>query len=267
MTPPSKTPLTLEMKEAQAKAKVTAHVLKSLVLLTDTPMGTESEHPASGVLLRLRNGRVVVMTAGHALPPRRPLNLHLADGRFFEDAVCRTATHPDPRVDVALMLPEPEIEAALGAFALDFESVESSASRSIVGPIVAAGFPMQFTEMVSLGEDRFEHRFAAIVRYTTDYNHDSRWLSYNWREGWPIDRGTPPAHPALEVAPGSSVRLKKPLWLSGGPVYRVTHKPFDELDPKVDCKLIGVSVEYVNQRELASPWWRWRAWIEGLQGQ
>lgn len=32
------TPLTLEMKEVQAKAKVTACIPKSLVLLTDTPM-------------------------------------------------------------------------------------------------------------------------------------------------------------------------------------------------------------------------------------
>lgn len=254
--------LSAREKDEQAKAMVSAFVDRSLVLLTDTPVGVRSKHPASGVLLRTPGGHAVVLTAAHALPECPPINVCMNAGFFF-DAVEGVAQHPVRDVDVAVALLRPDAASQLLPFAHTFDQVESSPDHRVErdAPLVAGGFPDQFTTDALVSESLVEHRFTAIVRFTKRHGHDRRRLSLDWTAGYPIDRGRSPAHAAFDVERGRPFHLKKPRGLSGGPIYRITPGPFESFDPSSHCKLIAVAVEYVNRRELAVPWWSWLAWL------
>jgi hypothetical protein len=255
----------LAEQDAAAKAKVSAFVQRSLVLLTDTPYGIRAEHPASGLLLRLRSGRVAVLTAAHTLPEEAPVNLHGAENKLYEDAVVGVAMHPTD--DVGLGLVRRELQAHLAGFAMDLDQVECSNVRRIEqgARLLAAGFPSQFTQNIPIADDRVEHRFTALLKYTAMHNHDHRRLSIDWREGYPIDRAGPSPHKALDVPAGSPVYLKKPSGLSGGPVFRVSVATTVEgFDPKTHCRLVGIAVEFKDQRQLAVPWWVWSDWLMGF---
>lgn len=191
----------------------------------------------SGTLVRLRSGLTAVLTAKHVLPDACPVGL-LTDGGVYDDAVDLVSEHPSRDVDVALGLLRPDIGRELCGQALPFDQIEQSPMHRIERgcPLVAAGFPSQFTSDERIADNVIEHRFVALLKYTAIHGANHRHVSLDWRTAYPIPRAGGPAHAALAVEPGGPVHLEKPIGLSGGPVYRIERDSFERHDPVAHCR-------------------------------
>lgn len=266
MGEPTVMPAPPPMSDAEKAAtwKVRTFVERSVVLLTDTPQGVRSRHPASGTLIRSASGAVGVLTAAHALPStNEALTVHVEQGVFIEDAIEHCLRHPDAEVDVGIAKVREDVANALRARALTLQSIELSRVHRVeaASQLVVAGFPQQFQEDAELDEGVIEHRFAGFIYWSRTHGHDDRLLSIKWREGFTVDRETVAPHPLLRRPPDQPLPLKKPRGISGGPVFRVRSNTAAQFSPENDVHLIGVAIEFDKESERAAPWWRWERWV------
>jgi hypothetical protein len=247
--------------EPAAREALTSFVRRSLVLLIFARQGERTAHHGSGTIVIGGSGRVAVLTAAHVVKPGDLVSLVTTD-EFLENVVVEVKQAPNG-IDVALAFVEGSTSAVLRKHALGIESIESSAQR-IVAPgtlLLTAGFPKQFTyDAHHPSRGSLQHRFADIINYTTDFKHDNRFISIAWKQGALTGQTFP--HDDLGVRRGETIQLKKPVGLSGGPVYRVRTTQKDMLwSPTSDATLVGVASEFTNRRELAVPWWHWAHWV------
>jgi hypothetical protein len=252
--------------ERHAREAMTAHVMRSLVLLVFARQGERTPHHGSGTFVVGRSGRLAVLTAAHVVQPGDLVSLVTREA-FVEDAI-EDVVHPPGGLDIALAFVRDRIAGSLRALAIGPDRLEASGARTIPkgAQLVAAGFPEQFTfDARHPNHGWLQHRFVDIFHYTTEFKHDDRNISIAWKSGHVIGDSFP--YEELDVPRNTRVQFKKPNGLSGGPVYHIRSSSADSLwSPSSDATLIGIATSFTNRRELALPWWRWVDWVRDVLG-
>jgi hypothetical protein len=242
--------------EDHARAAVTSFVTRSLVLLVFTRQGERTPYHGSGSLVLARSGRVAVLTAAHVVRPGDFVSV-VTQAEFIEDAVDEVI-HAQG-LDIAIAFVRDTISSRVRELAISMERIETSDERRLAkgSQLVAAGFPEQFTYDARHPEHGWlQHRFADILHYTSEFDHDDQAISIAWKQGQITGNSFP--FDDLGVPRDQTVQFKKPSGLSGGPVYHVRSPRKGLLwSPTSDATLIGIAAEFTNRRELAIPWWRW----------
>jgi hypothetical protein len=242
-----------------AHEMVRALVRRSLVLLTFSRQGERTPHHGSGTLLIGRGGRVGVLSAAHVVRPGDTVSL-VTQHELLEDAVERVE-HASDGLDIALAFVRNRTARRLVDLALPTTQLETRAECCIArgSLLVVGGFPAQFTYDVRHSGGCIQHRFVDMVNFSTDFGHDDRLISIRWKDGEFTGHEFP--FEDLGVPRGRKIPLQKPSGVSGGPVFLIRRTRKNEIwAPNSDVTLVGVAIEYKDQRELALPWWRWSSW-------
>lgn len=216
----------------------------------------------SGTLMRAASGAPMVLTARHVVESLGHLSLLVVGDKVPDDFWApefELRLHPDPDVDVALVVLPGADELSPFCVGADALSDEGTLTEDKEGYVVA-GWPDQFSleRMTTDGKKRDLLR-ASIIYGTTLLGRDRRRLSLNFRRA---ETANIPRVQDWDIPAEGPLELKRPGTISGGSVWR--QRPPSGLiwTPESAARIVGVAVEFTEKRsELAEPIERWGDWV------
>lgn len=239
----------------EAQKAVTNYTRRGMVFVMGRGDGGKIEWPGSGSLWRTAAGNTLVLTAKHVVEDHRSFTIGTTEGPEVRLHNAFITKHPS--LDLALIrLPEGELSAL--AFATSALSDVTTVSKG--APLVVSGFPehISFTDHDDLGEIL---RCGDMTSYSIAAGSDATSLSVEWKQTT-ITEETAQRF-AKTGAKAGLQGLKKPKGLSGGAVWLWDNAGASAVVwvPSLMVRMVGVPVEFKNQRELAVPIWTFRDWL------
>jgi len=223
----------------------------------------------SGLLFRTPGGRPFLITAGHLVEDGiEPLRLMVPalGGRELLDAGERFYRAPAAagRIpDVAVISLRTRVHAQLRPYCAGVEALSSDDEVAPKDAVFLVGFP-SYLGFRSESDPR-EYLASTLTYFTGVRGRDSKGrLEVEWGEATP-DPGVP-RYPHLDVEPGKTMRLKSPVGVSGGGLWRVRGAKADSLwSPSSHAKLIGVPCSWDrDSTQYAESVTAWGPWLTAL---
>lgn len=216
------------------------------------PTGEIQDH-GSGTVWRVPGRGALLLTAHHVVENHSSFTLGNKHGEIrLRDATVLRA----PTGDVAVVpLPRSDLDSC----AFDPEELSEATTVAKGQQVMVLGYPesLKFVARDRLGEitNMSTHTYGG---FAAGSSRDS--LSIEWKVGESTEEQAQPFR-HLGVKPGLQP-LSKPTGISGGGVWLIRKQP-GIWTVEGAVRFVAVPHEYVSQRQLAVPVWRWRDWLLG----
>lgn len=232
-------------------------------------------HVGSGTILGTPEGRTVILTAKHvvvaSLEHGGRIVCKSGSGALFES---RAVLHPDASVDVALVLPSPDLEAALQRHAEPASTVAACCMDGVRPPegfddaYAVMGYPIDMTSPFHANAVFGINGYLWLCNQREPPIHrpDDDLVEFEWVASGRALRGIDGAERENMIAPESAHGM------SGGALWRRRYLRDRFLSngmPAVVCEIVAVQREYrPSSRALfLDPSERWHGWLQQVMRQ
>jgi hypothetical protein len=241
----------------------------SAVCVAEGRIGTRVKRPASGTVVRTPRGRAVLLTCAHCVEDEAVVYSVTQIGARcgINDVASGFLKHPDPTVDVALVMLKPDAEQLLLASAVEPATIALPDDGEVGAGqwTIAVGFPEEYMREQVLYDQRLivQNMGALTFGCEVESRDDSGRLMIGWNRAVAHD---PSALWREEmISKHDPIQdLPRAPGVSGGPLWRFGPMPQNEVWSAYRAgRVIGVLCSWLRHQRIqfAEPVSRWGAWF------